>query len=426
MSGEWLRHRHLPKFLGLMVVCVFFLAVEGTARVLEQKSRLDTILEVLEEDPQLWWKQRPDLDVEFFGGALTTDERGWRPVVGAGGPTGASGVAAAAKPYRILVLGASPTFGWGVDDDQTYASRVQQMADRELPGRVEVTSGASIAYSSHQGLALLDQTLARYTPDLVTVSYVINDVDGFRFFRNDGRPDAELEPTEPLAVAFRNALRRSAFARVLAGWLTAARRQQPTPIEAPDHALVAGPNRVSEEAYRANLLAFDERARKHGFELVWVLMPVNLPLGPPAVDPEKAAASLAEGKRAFAAGDCPGAVTALEAALALDPVLGEAHYYLARCAQTAAQTDAADRHFASVTMCENHKCARDALRYNRVMREVAAQTGRPLVDVVSAFAGADRGYLYVDPKTDTFHPNSTGHQIIADELFGVIARLVGR
>ncbi|MEZ4268634.1 MAG: GDSL-type esterase/lipase family protein [Myxococcota bacterium] len=424
MSGEWLKHRHLPKLLGLVVVCVFFVTIEGVARVAEQKSRLDTILEVLEEDSELWWKQRADLDVEFFGGALTTDARGWRPVVGAGAGTGETAGGSHVEPYRILVLGASPSFGWGVDDAQTYASRVQQMADRERPGRVEVTNGASIAYSSRQGLALLDQTLARFTPDLVTVSFVINDVDGFRFFRNDGRPDAELEPTKPLAVAFRNGVRRSAFARVLAGWLTTARQKQPAPVDAPDFALVAGPNRVSEADYRKNLLAFDERARKFGFELVWVLMPVNLPLGPPALDPVKAAASLAEGKRAYAEGDCARAVAALDAALQADPVLGEAHYYLARCAQVASQPEVAERHFAAVKECENHKCARDALRYNQVMREVAAETGRRLVDVVSAFASAERGYLYVDPKTDTFHPNSTGHQIIAEQLYGAIAPLL--
>lgn len=425
MSSEWVRHRHLPKLLGLVVVCGFFLALEGAARVVEQMTRLDTILEVLEEDSALWWKQRADLDVDFFGGALTTDAQGWRPVVGASNEAGSTG----AKPYRILILGASPSFGWGVDDDQTYASRLQQMADRELPGRVEVANAASIAYSSQQGLTLLDQTLARYTPDLVTVSFVINDVDGFRFFRNDGRPDAELSPTRPLAVAFRNLVRRSAFARVLSGWVEAARRSAPASVEAPDFALVAGPNRVSEADYRKNLLAFDERARRYGFELVWVLMPVNLPLGPPALDPERAAASLAEGKRAFTAGDCPHAVRALEAALQFDPVLGEAHYYLARCAQLAPQADTAavvERHFAAVKECENTKCARDALRYNQVMREVAAQTGRRLVDVVSAFAAADRGYLYVDPKTDTFHPNSTGHQIIAEQLFGAIAPLLKR
>ncbi len=424
MSGEWLKHRHLPKLLGLLVVCGFFLAVEGVARVAERKSRLDTILEVLDEDSQLWWRQRADLDVEFFGGALTTDARGWRPVVGAQGGGAAGAGETAASPYRILVLGASPSFGWGVDDDQTYASRVQQMADRALPGQVEVTNGASIAYSSFQGLALLDQTLARTTPDLVTVSYVINDVDGFRFFRNDGRPDAELGPTKPLAVAFRNAVRRSAFARVLSGWLQAARREQPASADAPDYALLAGPNRVSEADYRDNLLAFDERARRFGFELIWVLMPVNLPLGPPALDPAKAAASLAEGKRDFAAGDCPRAVTALEAALHFDPVLGEAHYYLARCAQLASQGDVAERHFAAVKECENHKCARDALRYNQVMREVAAATGRPMVDVASAFAESERGYLYLDPKTDTFHPNSAGHQIIAERLFAAITPLL--
>ena len=77
--------------------------------------------------------------------------------------------------YRILALGCSTTFGWGVEDAETYPARLEAHLREAGHAKVEVVNGGQPGYTSFQGLWLWDKVLARYQPDLVLFGYVVQD-----------------------------------------------------------------------------------------------------------------------------------------------------------------------------------------------------------------------------------------------------------
>ncbi len=76
---------------------------------------------------------------------------------------------------RIMTLGCSTTFGWGVDDQETYPQQLSQIIEAEHGSAIEVVNGGQPGYTSFQGLWLWDTTLKAYNPDVVLVGYVVQD-----------------------------------------------------------------------------------------------------------------------------------------------------------------------------------------------------------------------------------------------------------
>lgn len=78
--------------------------------------------------------------------------------------------------YRIVALGDSSTFGWGVESHEAYPIVLRDELNRRHPGRpVEVANLGVCGYSSFQGLVLLEGEGLRWRPDLVTISFGSND-----------------------------------------------------------------------------------------------------------------------------------------------------------------------------------------------------------------------------------------------------------
>ena len=76
---------------------------------------------------------------------------------------------------RVMTLGCSTTFGWGVADAETYPA---QLAERFASGgysHVEVINGGQPGYTSFQGRWLWDETLRHYSPDVILLGYVVQD-----------------------------------------------------------------------------------------------------------------------------------------------------------------------------------------------------------------------------------------------------------
>ena len=76
---------------------------------------------------------------------------------------------------RVFCLGDSRTFGLGVQDDETYAARIGELASGQLRGRkVESFNAGVPGYTSFQGLLRIRQLL-RLRPDVVTFCFSTND-----------------------------------------------------------------------------------------------------------------------------------------------------------------------------------------------------------------------------------------------------------
>ena len=76
---------------------------------------------------------------------------------------------------RILTLGCSTTFGWGVGDTETYPAQLaRRFADAGADG-IEVVNGEQPGYTTFQGRWLWEETLQHYQPDVVLIGYVVQD-----------------------------------------------------------------------------------------------------------------------------------------------------------------------------------------------------------------------------------------------------------
>lgn len=116
--------------------------------------------------PQLGWTSRPDydgvLDNGFSRVHVHTNSLGLR------GPE--RSLARPAHGRRLLVVGDSLAWGFGVEDEATFAARVE----RAVPG-VEVINGGVSGYSTDQALLWLQLQGLRFQPDEVVYVLAGND-----------------------------------------------------------------------------------------------------------------------------------------------------------------------------------------------------------------------------------------------------------
>lgn len=122
---------------------------------------------------EVYWVEQGSLHLEAFphketGGSfrVSTDANGLRAPLHAEEKP--------ADAFRVMTLGCSTTFGWGVDDEQTYPARLEGILN-QAGHAVEVINGGQPGHSSFQGLWLWERALARYKPDVVIFGYVVQD-----------------------------------------------------------------------------------------------------------------------------------------------------------------------------------------------------------------------------------------------------------
>jgi lysophospholipase L1-like esterase len=120
--------------------------------------------EVFDQDADLFWRLRPNQTVTsrfFEGRTYRINDDGLR------GPA----IPAIKSRRRVLLLGNSCTFGWGVARDSTFASMLQQrLGDDYL-----VINAGIPGYSSLQGRRFLERDLVFLQPDFVVAMFGWND-----------------------------------------------------------------------------------------------------------------------------------------------------------------------------------------------------------------------------------------------------------
>ncbi len=121
------------------------------------------------------YELQPSLDVRFKNAQVHINEAGYR---GALVP-----VEKSSDTFRIILLGDSFAFGWGVEDDETFAFHLQKILNERFQGdsKVEVINFGEPGYSTFQQVALFEEKGMAYHPDAVLVYFVDNDF-GMPFF----------------------------------------------------------------------------------------------------------------------------------------------------------------------------------------------------------------------------------------------------
>lgn len=132
----------------------------------------------LHPNPRIIYDLRPGLEGIFLGQPVSTNEHGFR---GRGHPV--------EKPpgtVRILGLGDSIMFGYGVKDDELYLARLEERLNRECPQRKwEVINTGVPGYNTPIEVETLKVKGLRFQPDIVVIEFVGNDLHLPNFIRRE-------------------------------------------------------------------------------------------------------------------------------------------------------------------------------------------------------------------------------------------------
>jgi lysophospholipase L1-like esterase len=176
-------------------VLVAALLVELALRI------VDTVPEVAnplysfhDSDPVLGWRGKADVRLRFrrpeFDTLVEHGPDGWRRPV----PQPPAGAA-----HRVLVLGDSFTWGWGVGQGEVFTDRLQQ----RLPPSVAVINRGVNGFGTAQEYLLLQRELAEHRYDAVVLMFFYNDLADDVDSKNGRRPlftldgDALLPRNQP-------------------------------------------------------------------------------------------------------------------------------------------------------------------------------------------------------------------------------------
>lgn len=171
----------LPNLVVLAIAIVICAAVlELAARVVFARS-LDFSMEMWkyavqlkrpERDPRLSFAHRPNSSAFLMGVQVTTNSHGLRDrEYSESKPEGT---------YRIVMLGDSTTFGWGVPFDETIPKILERELNRSgIPGykNCEVLNAGVGNYDTVQEVAHYQTLDSVFHPDLVILDYFINDAE---------------------------------------------------------------------------------------------------------------------------------------------------------------------------------------------------------------------------------------------------------
>ena len=138
------------------------------------------------DDPRVLFEPRPGFDGFSEGVWLTTNSRGLRErELPLAKPSGTR---------RVVFVGDSVTFGAGVEDDEPFPRLLEADVNASTAGPIETVNTGVVGYNTVQELARLEQAGLPYQPDVVVLTFVVNDLlETFSIF------DHQYEPTGLLA-----------------------------------------------------------------------------------------------------------------------------------------------------------------------------------------------------------------------------------
>jgi hypothetical protein len=209
-------------------------------------------------DPDIIYELKPGLDCRFSGVEVVTSSAGFR------GPERA--LEKTESTFRVLALGDSVLFGWGVPWPETGIALLEARLQELLPARaVEVIGTGVPGYNTAIEAAVLRTKGLAWRPDVVLVDFVGNDYE---------LPTFLLAPTNYwrvdhcylLDLAWR--MWRSAWRDPRSPFVRAPDDPQGLPQSDPARVPADYRHLVGPEAYRRALTDIQALGRAHGFRVL--------------------------------------------------------------------------------------------------------------------------------------------------------------
>lgn len=382
------------------------------------EDKIGQIVRILEQDPVLFWRQKANLSVIFQNTRVQTNSLGLR--------NRNFELKKDKNTLRIVCLGASPTFGWGVEAEDAYPYQLEKLLREKYKpqSQIEVINAGVIGYTSYQGSIFLKKEIVNFLPDVITVPFVINDVDKHRFYRSNDKSDKELGPKSEILVSIENLLNKSNLFNVLRQIII---HRKGVSVRYFAEGSYSEKRRISLEDYKSNLNAIIDMAKKNNIKVLLIKMPVNLPL--PQEIPELLQAKvdiyITNATTYAESGKYDQAIVELKKAIKYNSYSSKAFYYLGIYSEKKKKFNEAKDYFQEAKEMELFECGRLGKIYNEAMQRVASEREIPLVDIVSAFdafSKKSREYLFLDSTHDIIHPNVTAHKIISEHLCNALIK----
>lgn len=163
----------LPKQLLFASIAVigFFVGIEGLLTALN----IPPPIKAYNTRPDIFWGLEANLQDQPFlhkemgtSFAVTTNSHSLRYTEV---PVGRQ-----PQTIRLLALGDSTTFGWGVEQPATWTAVAEKILQEKHPEvKIQVLNGGVPGYTSFQGLHHYKKNASLYDPDLVMFDYIVQD-----------------------------------------------------------------------------------------------------------------------------------------------------------------------------------------------------------------------------------------------------------
>jgi hypothetical protein len=131
------------------------------------------------DNPRIIYELIPNLSVQFVNKRVTINSHGFRGLEYSRSED--------KKTTRIVGLGDSNMFGWGVSDDEYFLVLLEKYLNQSTPfdSSWEVINMAVPGYNTVMEVEIFKGNGINYKPDIVVISYVMNDFDLPNFIREE-------------------------------------------------------------------------------------------------------------------------------------------------------------------------------------------------------------------------------------------------
>ncbi len=255
-------------FLPLISVLLFMVLAESALWLLNVDpyprgvefavNRAPDYPDVFLKDRDLFWRFRPGRTIVsgfFEGKSYRINRQGFR----------GDDFIPEKSGLRIAVLGNSCSFGWGMDEGETFVGQLQKML-RHQHGmeKAEVYNFSVPGYSSFQGEINYRQNVRDYSPDILLVTFGWND----QWMSANDRPDKDQQMPPQLILDCYNLIGRTRIYRFYKSFLFSFRGERGLTEYRDQQA------RVDLEDFKSNLGKIIRAARHDGAEVILLTSPI--------------------------------------------------------------------------------------------------------------------------------------------------------